>query len=247
MRIINWIWLEDLLVRAFEDEIRLFAFEHEEAPVFASCIQFDVFQGTFRVSYGTRAAVDRVFADSKRPAYYRNVELSPECWEWRDVPLQDPEGAWQPASEILGRIQANLVELEDVDAVRFLWMRFGLLIQIVVNRLIERDVARYFQHREEPFLLFCRHEDEPLEVVEERLASSYPGYQRATVAWAELPIPGGRRRPQRCGKRSCDFAIRSELIRCTACDVWRCPACAVEHEHPERFERLPFFSMPDLA
>ena len=243
MRLVNWIWLEDLLVRACEDEIRLFAFEHDEAPVYACCLEFDAFQASILFSYAVRSEIEAQVtgAGAAGPAYYRNLELDPVHWRWRRLPLGDPEGAWEPTRDLLDRCRENLQEAEEVETVRFYWVRFEYLVRSVVRRLIDREAVRYFQHREEPFLLYSAHEGETVEALEDRLADLYPGFQRASFEWSDLSRRGSPR-AQSCRKRGCRFRDRSELLRCTACGTWRCPDCAPGHKHPELRARRPFFA-----
>lgn len=258
MELINWPWLEDLLVRAFDAEVRAFAEAHPEVSCFAFALEFDGLSGTFHLSYGTRPPVEAAFrqlvADNpEEPLDYRAVELHPGHWEYRAVPIQHPEGAWASAEQILAKYRANMGEgaggnlLDDdeeedqsEEIAEFYWLRFEFLAECVLRRLVEKDSFR-FLNREPEFLAFTCNEHEYLEELEDRLQKLYPRYRRATAEWVGHPRFG---LPSFLGCRgeSCEAGKSAlELERCTYCHRWYCPDCRPDHRHPKLAERQPFF------
>lgn len=259
MELINWPWLEDLLVKACDAEIRSFAESHAEVACFAFALEFDGLAGTLHHSYGTREPVEAAFRQlaaeaDEEPLCYRAIELRPENWEYRAVPIQDPVGAWASAEAILAKYRANMGEgggddlLEDdveedqaEEIAEFYWLRFEFLAECVLRRLVEKDSFRVL-NREPEFLAFACNEHEYLEELEDRLQKQYPRYRRATAEWVSHPRFG---LPSFLGCRgeTCEAGKSAvELERCTYCHRWYCPECRPDHRHPELAERQPFFA-----
>ena len=252
MRLINWPWLEDLLVRAVEAEIREFGSGHRDEPYFAFCVEFDCLTGSLELAYGRRPDVDAclraVTAEQPgEPVCYRALELRPENWKFHAQPIRDVDGAWRSAASVLEHFQENIVADEEPDVTEFLWMRFEYLVECVVRRLIDRDAFRTLP-RDPEFLAYAVNPQERLEELEDRIGKLYPGYRRATFEWSEQPRPG-ELLPSGCQAESCARPTSPRgLMRCTSCHGWFCSRCRKKHGHPELSERQPFFwSIEGLA
>jgi len=245
VELINWLWLEDLLVRASEAEIRCFGAAHPGEAFFAFCLEFDGLQGTLGLSYGTREAVEYVVAgrrsdEGEETVCYRAVELLPENWRYRKRPVQDPEGAWQQAQPILQRYRDAMAADLDPGVTEFLWMRFEFLAECVVQRLTERGAFRHLAQEGE-FLAYTGNENESLEELEDRLEKLYPHYRRATAELVSQPRMG-QPLPKACANADrSPHGSRGSLYRCTHCGDWYCASCADGHFHEELSVRLPFF------
>ncbi len=246
--LINWPWLEDLLIRGCEGEIRAFARRQGTEPVFAFCLEFDGLAGDLSLSYGTRSSVDRAAGRSGVPAYYRSLELRPENWSLRRQPITDPDGFWAQAEIVLARVREAYNGDLSPEAAEFLWLRFEYLAECVVQALKESGAFQVLA-REPEFVAFAANEDESLEELEDRLVKLYPRYRRATVELINQPRPRsileahlGTFEAPRCATPRC-LAVYGvdELYRCTHCQSWFCDDCAGEHLHPELFERVPLF------
>lgn len=260
MELINWPWLEDLLVRACDAEIRAFGAAHPEARFFAFALEFDGLTGTLHLSYGTRESVENAFAalphpDPEEMPCYRAVELRPENWTYRCRPVLDPTGSWDAAEQVLEKFRTNVsgdrqpAILADLDPdadekaaeiVEFYWLRFEFLAECVVRRLLEKDPFNSL-NRETEFLAYACNEHEYLEELEDRLQKLYPRYRRATAEWVAHPrfgLPSF----QGCRGEGCREPRGSrDLQRCTCCHRWYCEACRPSHGHPELARRMSFF------
>lgn len=244
MPLINWHWLEDLLTRACELEIRRFGEAHGGESFFAFCLEFDGLEGTLRLSYGTRAAVDAVVSSAMNSAEgvtsYRAVELRPENWQHRDIPILDAEGYWSRARPLLDQYRELMADDLDADQTEFYWLRFEYLTESVVQRLIDRDAFRHLR-RDREFLAYSAGDAERLEELEERIAKLYPNYRRATSEWVDQARSGYFRGITCDGPQCGDPPVEEELTRCTGCHLWFCPTCRAEHRHPELTLRQSFF------
>jgi hypothetical protein len=250
VNLINWHWLEDLLVRACELEIREFARLHPDERFFAFCLEFDGLECDLRLSFGTHRAVERALrraqGDSDSPVYYRAIELRPRHWDYARQPLRDPEGAWEPARPLLARCRENMAETDEPEAVEFLWLRFEYLAECVVARLMDRGAFRFLDTEAE-FLAFAANENEMLEEMEIRLAKLYPRYRPATAELVSSPRVG-ELPPRRCRSLTCKSSPRPAAVaRCTYCQAWLCEGCGATHLHPELLARRPFFGDPAEA
>ena len=58
LHLINWLWLEDLLVRACELDLQNFGAAHADEAFFGYCLEHDGVAGTLRACYATYAASD---------------------------------------------------------------------------------------------------------------------------------------------------------------------------------------------
>lgn len=253
MNLINWHWLEELLLRGCEMETRAFAPHHLDERFHAFCLEFDADAGTLACSYGDRASVEQA-AEAARAAevsdlQYRRYELYPQHWQYRRVPLVDPDGAWETAEVILKKYRENLQTANNgevhgdatpVENIEFYHLRFEYLADTVVRGLVERDVFRSLRQDDE-FLAFASGPSETLEELEDRIVKAYPNYHRATREWVRYPrLDEFRRRicsGPGCGKQGRGVG----LLRCTACGSWFCASCREEHLHPELAEPQPFF------
>jgi hypothetical protein len=246
MNLINWHWLEDLLVRACELEIRTFGLNHPEEPVFAFCLEYEGLDASLNFSYGTREAVETAVSslraeDEGEGVCYRAVELRPEHWRFRRQPRQDPEGVWSDAEPILERYRENMQEDAQPEVTEFLWLRFEYVAECVAQRLLERGTFRYL-NRELEFLAYAANEHESLEELEDRLSKLFPDYRRATVEYVTRPRLG-QLSSRNCRGSRCRRRPRPALLtRCTYCQGWFCDRCLEEHSHPELFSRRPFFA-----
>lgn len=246
MHLINWHWLEDLLVQAAESEIREFGLAHPEEAFFASCLEYEGLDGAVSMSLGSRAAVESAVARLREEApeesiQYREVELRTENWLHREIPLLHSEHSPPAARSILEKYRENMQGEADEEVREFLWMRFEFLAESVVRRLIERGAFRYL-YREPEFIAFAANEHESLEELEDRIQRFYPNYRRATAEWTDDPRVGNLR-PLHCQGGRCRRHPRPRhLTRCTACGRWFCEACQEIHAHPELLLRQPFFA-----
>jgi len=257
VKLINWLWWEDLLVRAAEVEVSAFGRQHRQERFFAFCLEYDGLDGSLGFSYGARAEVDAAAelpADDGQPVYYRSIELRPEHWRRRRVPIRDPEGHWSRMAPHFA-LYREQSQTDDLEAMEFLWLRFEYLAESVVRRLNERD-AFCDLSREAEFLAYAANDAERLEEVENRLVKLYPRYRRATAELVDLPEPG-EIPPDACEGEDCPRSLASlqapgvlppepwgqeePLLRCTYCGLWYCAACHPEHRHPELEGRRPFF------
>jgi hypothetical protein len=248
VNLINWLWLEDLLVRASEAEIRAFAAAHPDETFFAACLEFDGLAGTVAFSYGSRDAVEAAAAalqaESSQPVYYRAVELQPQYWRYRLQPAAGPDrvpsGCWQDTEPILERYRESMEADLEPEVTEFLWLRFEYLAECVLRRLLDRAAFSPLPCEAE-FLAFSGNDLESLEELEDRLEKLYPRYRRATVELSSRPrlgeLPARRCQGDPCPERQNRFG----LVRCTYCQRWLCATCEAAHSHPELFERVPFF------
>jgi hypothetical protein len=247
VKLINWLWLEELLLRSCEAEIEAFGAAHPEEPFFACCLEFDGMAGDLSLSYGARADVEARIAEPRAkgsPApNYRALELRPEHWRHRRVRMIEGDEAREQAGLIL-RDYAEAVQGDDTPEVsEFLWLRFEYLTECVVQRLVDRDSFRWL-NRERQFLAYAATEDESLEELEDRILKQYPMYRRATAEMLRqtraATVP-----PTGCADPDCPARARFrrvKLLRCTYCQRWYCGECGSRHEHPELSDQLPFFS-----
>lgn len=240
---INWHWLEDLLVRACEVEVRLFGQRHPEERFFAFCLEFDGLTGTFQTSYGTREAVDgaaRRLGLELGPDVinYRAVELQPENWTYRGEPAKDPEGHWARMEPLLGQYADLMGDDREPDEAEFYWLRLEYLAECAVRRLIDRDGFRHLW-RDEEFVAYPLCQEERLEELEDRLEKLYPAYRRATQEWISQPR-AGEFHSGLC-EGSCRPKATGPLTRCTHCQGWFCEPCRLRHSHPELAVRQPLF------
>jgi hypothetical protein len=245
MPLINWHWLEDLLVRACELEVRVFAADHPDESFFAFCLEFDGLDGAMQLSYGTRAAVDGAFrrriAKGREDAPdYRTVELQPEFWSRRTAAVVDPEGYWSRARPQLEMYRELMAEDRDPDEAEFYWVRLEYLTECVLRRLIERDGFRPLR-RDPEFLAYSFCPTERMEELEARIEKLYPNYRRATQEWIEQPRPGYFQGITCDGPTCSDPPAEENLTRCTYCHGWFCERCKSEHRHPRLAERQSFF------
>lgn len=268
-RLINWIWLEDLLTQAIEAEVRALAQAHPEETFYAFCLEFDAVQALLQLSFGTPTDVEQAAAawsgPGDDPPCYRALELNPRHWRFRNQPIQQPDGAWSQAEPILAAIRESITDDEaEGQVVEFLWLRFEYLVETLIQRLIERDAFSPLRRTPE-FVAFAANEHDSLEELEDRLCKLYPNYNRATAEWAETTrlaevqaelqdlFEGDeeqtanemrrrllRRRACQSGKCSRHPSPRNTL-RCTFCQRWFCDDCREEHQHPELASRQPMF------
>lgn len=219
MRLINWHWLEDLLVRACEAEVRAFARRHQDEEFFAFCLEFEGLSGELAFSYGTRGVVEDAYATlaadpDEEPLYYRAVELNPEHWRYRREPVRDEDGSWARARPILAAYAEAMQEDPESEVGEFLWLRFEYLAESVIRRLVERDGFRALP-REAQFLAYPAAEDERLEELEERILKLYPNYRRATAELVDHPRPG-ELSSENCEAEGCpNAASRPEIADLT--------------------------------
>lgn len=266
MSLINWLWLEELLVRSAEEEIAANARRLSDERTYAFCLEFDALDATLAFSFGTREDVEKAATTGDAAlAGYRALELTPSFWRRSRVPIEDPCGSWLHVTPILEKIRENLAD-EDATAesVEFAWLRFEYLAECVVQRLVERDAFRGLSRASE-FIAFAANDQERLEEVEDRLCKLYPSYNRATVEWAEHARPADiqaelaelfesaesaaagdlrrgvlRRRTCQSGKCNRHPPPRT-TVRCTYCRRWFCSECKAGHAHPELAAPQPFF------
>jgi hypothetical protein len=268
-KLINWIWLEDLLTQAVEAEIRALAM-HTDAAFYAFCLEFDTVEASFQLSFGTRADVDQAAAawdgPGDDPPCYRALELNPQHWRFRHQPFQNPDGPWAQAQPILASIRESITDEEaEGQVVEFLWLRFEYLVESLVQRLIEHEAFQPL-HRASEFIAFAANAHDQLEELEDRLCKLYPHYNRATAEWAEHsrhsdvqaelqdlfegeaePASGEvrrrslRRRACQSGKCSRHPSPRNTQ-RCTYCQRWFCDHCREGHQHPELASPQPLFA-----
>lgn len=253
LRLINWLWLEDLLVRACEQDIQAFGSIHSDERFFAYCLEHDGLAGALTASYASFEAIDAAVAalraaNGSQGVYYRNVQLRPAHWGHRIAP--EPEGAWRQAQPILSAHAENMAASEhEPEVAEFLWLRFEYLAESVVRRLVDRGAFRYLA-REPEFIAFSGHEHETLEELEDRLERTYPRYQRGTVDWATRPRLGEDPSRRCAGHRETPVSRgltrrrAPRLARCTYCQEWFCPDCLPEHAHPDLYRATPMF-LPD--
>lgn len=247
LNLINWPWLEDLLVRAGESEIAAFARQHRDEVFFAFCLEHEGLTAALTFSYGTYGAVADALqllrgsaADS--PPYCRNVELRPRFWRYRWGPDPERDPTWGRIASILGAHEENMRRAEkESEVLEFQWLRFEYLAECVVARLQERGAFRALPCETE-FIAFAANEHESLEELEDRLERAYPDYRRAAVEWSGRVRPA-HDSPQACEDPSCTRK-RGRLARCTACHFWFCEACRAGHLHPELFRRQPLLNPP---
>lgn len=244
MALINWHWLEDLLVRACELEIREFSERQGDDPCFAFCLEFEGLDGSIRLSYGTRAAVDaaarRLQLELGDGIAYRSVELQPENWRFRDEPIADPEGYWSRAKPLQAQYAAIMSEDNEPEKAEFFWLRFEYLTECVIRRLTDRDAFRRL-NTERDFLAYSLCREECMEELEDRLVKLYPAYRRATMEWSTSARPGEFDAGS-CDGTACGRSLaRAVLARCTHCQGWFCEACREEHGHPELAKRQSFW------
>jgi hypothetical protein len=244
MPLINWLWLEDLLVRASEAEIRAFGEAHPDALFFAFCLEFDGVDGSFRYSYGTRDAVEATVEQKRREGgrfCYREAELHPDGWEHREEGVTDAEGQWTRLQPVLAPYRELMREDPEPDVAEFYWLRFEYLAECAIRRLIDRDAFRYLP-REAEFVAYSLCRDERLEELEDRLEKQYPAYRRATCELLTHPRPG-ELEAGICDGTTCGRSLaRAVLYRCTYCQGWYCENCSEVHWHPELSEKRPFFA-----
>lgn len=266
MSLINWLWLEDLLVSSAEQQVQVCAEGLADERFYAFCLEFDVLDAELGFSFGTRADVERAAAEAGGDIRcYRALELVPALWRHARVHVSDPSGAWQQAAGILGKIRGALSDDETpAEAIEFAWLRFEYLAESVVQRLVERDAFRSLNRASE-FIAFAANEQERLEEIEDRLCKLYPSYNRATAEWAEHARPADiqaelaeifenpdlgvagevrrgvlRRRSCQSGKCGRHPSPRT-TVRCTYCQRWFCGQCKSAHIHPELAVPQPFF------
>jgi hypothetical protein len=269
MKLINWLWLEELLVKAAEAEVRAAAEAHPDVAFYAFALEFDPSDASVSFSYGTRADVEAAAAaqrdETPDTVCYRALELNPGHWRHRRLPVVDPAGAWARALPILTAIRENVTDNEtDAEAVEFAWLRFEYLAESVAQQLIERDAFRCLRRAPE-FIAFAASENEQLEELEDRLSKFYPNYNRAAADWAEHARPSDvqaelvelfeahsgesagelrrrvlRRRACQSGKCARHPTPRS-TVRCTYCQRWFCDVCREGHAHPELSMPQPLF------
>jgi len=266
MSLINWLGLEELLVRSVEEEIAANVGALADQRTFAFCLEFDALDVTLTFSFGTREDVETAAADADLLlTSYRVLELSPSRWRNARVPVTDPSGAWRQIDPILEKIRENLADDEATpEAVEFTWLRFEYLAECVVLRLVERNAFQALNRAPE-FIAFAAHDQERLEEVEDRLCKVYPSYNRATAEWAEHARPADiqaelaelfadsettspeemrrgvlRRRSCQSGKCNRHPSPRTTM-RCTYCQRWFCADCKASHAHPELAAPQPFF------
>ena len=245
LRLINWLWLEELLVDACETEIRRFGAEHPDEPVYAFCLEYDGLAGTLGLSYGTRRDVERELArqaaELGEHTCYRASELRPDGWRYRNEGVADREGYWERASRVLAVYREAIDNSEeDPEAAEFLWLRLEYLAECVVRQLKERDAFAPLR-RDEEFLAYTATDCESLEELEDRLSRLYPHYRRATIEWAEHARIGSVRSRRCQGDPAHRQPNPDGLARCTVCNTWLCRECQGTHEHPELAERQSFF------
>ena len=244
MKLVNWPWLEELLVRTCELEVRDFGASHRDERFFAFCLEYNPVDASLGLSYGTHSAVEAAVARLRGDAAtaatpYRSVELRPQYWRYRRQPFLDPEGTWQRAAPILDAYREALAQDAAPGAHEFLWRRFEYLAECVLGVLAERGVFDFLP-REPEFVAFAANEHERVEAVEDRLAALYPRYRRATMEMVSQPRPGSVRSGA-CAAEGCKSRVtRTGLRRCTYCNHWFCRVCAAAHDHPEVLVRQPF-------
>jgi hypothetical protein len=242
MPLINWLWMEDLLVRASEAEVRGFGEAHPNAVFFAFCLEFDGVEGSFRYSYGTHRAIDAAMERHRvagNRTCYRCIQLDPQNWTHRDAPVADVDGQWSALQPVLATYREAMAEDPEPEAAEFYWLRFEYLAECTVRRLIDRDAFRYLP-REGEFIAYSLCRDERLEELEDRIEKLYPAYRRATMEMVRHPRPG-EMEAGICDGTRCGRSMAASLYRCTHCQSWYCESCSGDHWHPELSERRPFF------
>jgi hypothetical protein len=245
LRLINWLWLEDLLVEAIRGEVESFAREHRSERFYALCLEYDPADGSFALAYNTREAADQSIQSLSEGEEYevccRAVELLPDYFHYRRVPAADRDGFWSAAMERLEPYREAMSPDTEPEVVQFLWVRFEKLLEDSLRRLLERDGFRRLSQELE-FLAYSTTERESLEELEDRLVRLYPTYRRATMEQSE-GVRYGLRRPRRCKTEGCDASAKeNRLLRCTYCQAWLCDACWEAHRHPELNVPQPLFS-----
>jgi hypothetical protein len=265
MSLINWLWLEDLLVRSAEDELAYRSESLMAEEFYAFCLEFDVLDAGIAFSLGTREDVERAAAEASELTCYRALELSPGYWRHARLPIEDPSGSWQQASRILDRLRDTLGGFgAPAEVVEFHLLRFEYLAESVVQRLVEGGAFRRLR-RTPDFIAFAAGPQERLEDIEDRLCKLYPNYNRATAEWAEHARPAdiqaelaelfenpdlvastevrrGMLRRRSCQSGKCGrHPVPRSTQRCTYCQRWFCNRCQVTHVHPELAEPQPLF------
>ena len=268
-KLINWLWLEELLVRAGEAEVRAMAEAHPETAFYAFALEFDAVEASLGFSYGTRSDVEAAAAtlrdETQEPICYRSLELSPPHWRRRRVSAVDPAGDWARAQPILAAIRESIsAEEQEPEAIEFLWLRFEYLVECVVQQLIEQDAFRCLRRAPE-FIAFAANDHEQLEELEDRLCKFYPNYNRATTGWADHARPTdvqaelaelfesasgespGELRKRVLRRRACQSGkcprhpTPRTTQRCTYCQRWFCEGCQDAHQHAELSTPQPLF------
>ena len=243
MKLVNWPWLEELLVRTCELEVRAFGDAHPDEQFFAFCLEYNPVDASLALSYGTHAAVTEAVAGLRTAAAtaampYRSVELRPQHWRYRRQPFLDPEGTLERAVSILDAYREALAQDAAPGAHEFLWRRFEYLSECVLRALVEREVFDALPQEPE-FVAYTANDHERVEAIEDRLVKHYPHYRRATMEMVSQPRPRSVR-PGTCAAEGCESRVtRSGLRRCTYCNQWFCRACSVAHDHPELLVRQP--------
>lgn len=255
MRLINWPRLEQLLIPALEDEMRVFGLDHPNTPWFAVAVEFDDEAIRFDLSYGARSDVERAWIERVQPSpgtrYYRHFELHPGVYAHRRLPHRDPEGRWELIEPILAAIRENIGTAEDPHVAAFYHARTRHLACAAVSELVQRGAGRRLRQDDE-FLVYLHLPDEPAWQVEMRLQRDYSNYLPAAVGlampahWDDYELSCSR-----CGKEGADQERDDlegddlEVGYCTACFERFCIDCHAEHDlHPERMGRLPLFQSP---
>jgi hypothetical protein len=246
VKLINWLWLEELLLRSCEAEIEAFGAAYPAEPFFACCLEFDGMAGEIGLSYGSRVDVEDLAArrrsEGEEVPNYRALELQPQHWRYRRVRMIEEDEARDQADGVL-RDYVEAVQGDDTPEVtEFLWLRFEYLAECVVQRLLDRDSFRWL-NRERQFLAYAATEHESLEELEDRILKQYPTYRRATAEMLRQ-TRAGTLPPQGCHDSDCPSRgrfRRVKLQRCTYCQAWFCTECGARHRHAELTDRLPFF------
>lgn len=244
-RLINWLWLEDLMTEAILGEVEAFAREHGEERCYALCVEYDPADGSYAMSFNTRDSVQAAIASLSEGEEYevccRAVELLPEYFKFRRIPPADPDGFWAAVLERLEAYREVMVPDTEPEVVQFYWVRFEKLIEDSIRRLLERDGFRRLPQELE-FIAYSTTERETLEELEDRLERLYPNYNRATMEQSEA-VRYGMRRARKCRTEGCDVTAKeSRLLRCTHCHAWHCDACWEAHRHPELNVSQPLFT-----
>ncbi len=245
MKLINWPRLEQLLIPALEDEIRVFGLDHPNTPWFAVAVEFDDEAIRFELSYGRRSDVEQAWSARVQPSaatrYYRHFELHPGVYSHRRLPQRDPEGRWELIEPILSAIRENIETAQDPQVAAFYHARTRRLAEAAVSELVRRGAGRRLRQDDE-FAIYLHFPDEPAWQVETRLQHDYTSYLPAAVGlampadWEEYELSCSH-----CGKEGDDV----EVGCCTACFEWFCVDCHPEYDlHPERMGRLPLFQSP---
>ena len=245
LRLINWLWLDDLMTEAILGEVESFAREHRGERFYAVCAEYDPVDGSLALSYNTREAVETAIRKLSEGGEYevccRAVELLPEYFRYRRVPVVDPDGFWSAAQERLGPYREAMSPDTDPDVVQFYWVRFEKLIEDSLRRLLERDGFRSLS-QELDFVAYSTTQHESLEELEDRLGRLYPNYNRATMEQSDT-TRWGLRHSSRCQGEGCSTTAEGvRLLRCTHCHAWLCDACWEAHRHPELNELQPLFT-----